>query len=196
LVRAAWNLFRYASCASDIEESILRTSRGLFIDTDTIHESGSIRTLRSNERGTRLSVEVLTVRTDRRALGYANVVLQKISRPTLGNPFKNTVIATWDSSALAIRGLGRNTEAVFQLISLIARWGGVEDTLVSNARAAIRADGSTQRTPLAIKLCARGTTFHMPRSLVGGGHNVIEGILSEGSLARGNELSMRDRNGK
>ena len=84
------------------------------------------------------------------------------------------MIATWDSSTIAGRGPSSDAEAAFKLVTGIAGWGGVEDALISIARAVIRADGSTQGTTLAIKLCAGGTTFYMPRSLVGRGHNLIK----------------------
>jgi hypothetical protein len=95
---------------------------------------------------------------------------------------------------LAGRGMSGNAETILELISSIAGWFRVEDTLVSNTRATIRTDGRAQDTGMAIKLCAGGAALDMPRGLVGGRHNIIEGIFPEGRLARGTELSLADRN--
>jgi hypothetical protein len=95
---------------------------------------------------------------------------------------------------VAGRGLSGNAKTILELISSIAGWIRMDDTLVSNTRATIRTNGRAQDTGMAIKLCAGGTALDMPRSLVSGGYNIIEGIFSEGSLARGNKLSLADRN--
>jgi hypothetical protein len=92
------------------------------------------------------------------------------------------------------RRLSGNAETILELISSIAGWIRVEDTLVSNTRATIRTNGRAQDTAMAIKLCASRTALDMPRSRVGDRYNIIEGIFSEGGLARGNRLSLADRN--
>jgi len=104
------------------------------------------------------------------------------------------VIAVRNGSLVAGRGLSGNAETILELISSIAGWIRMEDTLVSNTRATIRTDGRAQNTGMAIKLCAGGTALDMPRSLVGGRYNIIEGIFSEGGLARGTRLSLAHRN--
>jgi hypothetical protein len=104
------------------------------------------------------------------------------------------VIAVRNGSLFAGRGLSGNAETILELISSIAGWIRMKDTLVSNTRATIRTDGRAQNTGITIKLCAAGAALDMPRSLVGGRYNIIEGIFSEGGLARGTRLSLADRN--
>lgn len=104
------------------------------------------------------------------------------------------MIAVRNGPLVASRGLSSNAKTVLELISSVAGWVRMDDTLVSNTRATIRANGRAQDTGMAIKLCTGGTALDMPRGLVSGGYNIIKGIFSEGGLAGGNRLSLADRN--
>jgi hypothetical protein len=126
-------------------------------------------------------------------LENANVAIQQVSRPTLGNPFQDAVITMENGSRLAGRGLSSNTKTILELISSLTGWIRLEDTFVSNTRATVGADGCAQDTAMAIKLCAGRTALDMSRCPVFDRHNIIECIFANGGLTRESRLSLADR---
>jgi hypothetical protein len=110
-------------------------------------------------------------------LENANVAIQQVSRPTLGNPFQDAVITMENGSRLAGRGLSSNTKTILELISSLT----------------VGADGCAQDTAMAIKLCAGRTALDMSRCPVFDRHNIIECIFANGGLTRESRLSLADR---
>lgn len=111
-------------------------------------------------------------------LGNADVTVQQISRATAGRVWKGAVVAFQDSTTDAGRGRGGNAETISVPIGRIRKRFEVRDTLATIPHASIGADWNPEDAGLTVKFSARGTALDISRSLVGGGHDVVESVVS------------------